>query len=80
MFIVYLIQSTSYPDKKYIGFTTNLDKRLLEHNSGKTPFTKNNGPWKVKVVVQFQEEKRAKEFEAYLKHGSGYAFAKRHFW
>ena len=80
MFTVYLIQSLDFPDKKYTGYTANLDKRLGEHNSGKVPVTKNFGPWEVKVAVWFKEEKKAQAFEKYLKHGSGHAFAKRHFW
>jgi len=80
MYTVYLIQSLSNPDKRYTGFTTNLGRRLTEHNAGKTPFTKNFSPWEIKVAVQFKDEKKAKDFEKYLKHGSGHAFSKRHFW
>jgi hypothetical protein len=36
-------------------------------------------PWRVIVVVAFAGEKRALEFERYLKSGSGCAFAARHF-
>lgn len=31
-------------------------------------------------AVWFKEMKKAEAFETYLKHGSGHAFAKRHFW
>ena len=80
MYTVYLIQSINFPDKKYTGFTTNFKKRFDQHNSGKVSFTKNAAPWEVKVLVNFKDENKAKDFEAYLKHGSGHAFVKRHFW
>jgi putative endonuclease len=31
----------------YTGFTTNLRKRLQEHNEGKSTYTKNRGPFKL---------------------------------
>lgn len=80
MFTVYLIQSLNFPDKKYTGYIANLEKRLTEHNSGKVNLTKNFGPWEIQAAVHFKDEKKAKDFEKYLKHGSGHAFAKRHFW
>lgn len=80
MYSVYLIQSISNRDKKYVGYTANFSKRLGEHNDGKVPFTKNHAPWQVCVRVEFKEGKKAKEFERYLKHGSGHAFANKHFW
>jgi len=32
------------------------------------------------VVIQFKDSSKADDFEAYLKSGSGHAFAQRHFW
>ena len=39
MYYVYLIQSISHPEQKYIGLTANLEKRMSEHNSGKSIHT-----------------------------------------
>lgn len=65
----------------YVGFTTkDVRDRLDEHNRGLTITTKPHVPWQVEVVVGFRDKNKAEEFERYLKHGSGYAFAKRHFW
>jgi predicted GIY-YIG superfamily endonuclease len=80
MYFVYLIQSEKYPDRTYIGFSKNFEKRLAEHNQGNVSVTKNGLPWKAKVLLQFEEEHKAKDFERYLKHGSGHAFAKKRFW
>jgi predicted GIY-YIG superfamily endonuclease len=77
---VYLIQSISHPHKRYVGITTDLNKRLKEHNGGKSPHTTDFKPWKVVVAIRFADNRRANAFEKYLKSGSGHAFAKRYFW
>ena len=65
----------------YVGFTEkDVRERLEEHNRGLTKTTAPHAPWSLEVVVNFKDRKRAQEFETYLKGGSGYAFAKRHFW
>lgn len=77
---VYLLRSTSYPDKRYVGITSDLQARVKEHNAGKSPHTSKHRPWKIVVVVRFEDDRRAEQFERYLKGGSGHAFARRHFW
>ncbi len=80
MFYVYLLKSISNPSKTYVGFTTDLKERLYHHNTGGSEFTSDFRPWRLVTYVGFDEEKKAIEFEKYLKVGSGYAFAKRHLW
>ena len=77
---VYLLRSRSDPAKRYIGSTDDLQRRLAEHNAGKSPHTAEHIPWSVVVAVYFEDDGRAEAFERYLKNGSGHAFAKRHFW
>lgn len=77
---VYFLKSKSQPDKCYIGLTSNLSQRLLEHNAGKSPYTSKYKPWETVVVIRFNNNRKAEAFEKYLKDGSGHAFAKRHFW
>ena len=77
---VYLLQSITQPTKRYIGITENFQKRLGEHNSRKSNYTSKYYPWKVVVVIRFDDDTRASEFEKHLKSDSGHAFAKRHFW
>jgi predicted GIY-YIG superfamily endonuclease len=77
---VYFLQSISGPDKRYVGITTDLNKRLKEHNTGKSSHTTKFKPWKVVVAIRFADDLKAETFEKYLKSGSGHAFAKRHFW
>jgi predicted GIY-YIG superfamily endonuclease len=77
---VYLLQSLRDPTKRYVGITDDLERRLTDHNAGKSPHTAKHTPWKVVVAIHFEDEGKAEAFERYLKNGSGHAFAKRHFW
>jgi len=77
---VYLLQSINDPSKRYVGLTDNLQKRLDEHNAGKSAHTSRHALWEITVAIQFRDEQRAFDFEKYIKSGSGHAFAKRHFW
>ncbi|MBN1833172.1 MAG: GIY-YIG nuclease family protein [Deltaproteobacteria bacterium] len=77
---VYLIQSISNPNQKYIGTTSDVKKRILAHNAGQSPHTSKYKPWKLVFYFAFSNTEKAMEFEKYLKTGSGRAFANRHFW
>jgi putative endonuclease len=80
MYFVYQLQSIDYPDQRYVGFTGGLKKRLAAHNSGGSFHTRKYAPWKLDGYHAFSDEKCAKGFEAYLKTGSGRAFAKKKLW
>ena len=79
MFYVYLLQSEAFPEQRYVGFTGDL-KRLAVHNAGGSVHTSKYKPWKLVSYHAFVDERRAREFEYYLKSGSGKAFAKKRFW
>ena len=78
IFIIYIIQSILHPDKIYIGFTKDLSKRLQAHNAMKSLFSKRYAPWELVCHINLKDEKKAKEFEKYLKRGSEFAFLKKH--
>jgi len=59
----------------YFGSTNDLRNRLVLHNSGKVQSTKAHVPWNLVWYGAFQTEKQARDFEVYLKKGSGKAFA-----
>ena len=80
MFYVYLINSEKFPEQKYIGFTQNLKQRLYEHNHGMSNHTKKYTPWKLITYIAFSDKYAALDFEAYLKKGSGHAFANKRLW
>ncbi|UCF39287.1 MAG: GIY-YIG nuclease family protein [Acidobacteriota bacterium] len=80
MYYTYVLESVSQPDQRYIGHTSDLRKRLAEHNAGSCLHTRKYRPWKIKLYLAFEEIDRARDFERYLKSGSGHAFGNRHLW
>ena len=79
MFYTYILRSLSHPEQRYIGSTSDLKSRLAKHNAGEVPHTAKFKPWKVESYFAFETKEKAAAFEAYLKTGSGHAFAKCHF-
>jgi predicted GIY-YIG superfamily endonuclease len=77
---VYLLQSQSHPDQRYVGLTSNITNRLSAHNAGQSPHTAKYRPWNLITYVAFGDESRVVEFEKYLKSGSGCAFAGKRLW
>ena len=69
---VYILQSIFHPNKRYIGITKDLNKRLKNHNAGESPHTSKYKPWKLVVAIKFYDDKKADAFERYLKSGSGH--------
>ena len=76
---VYLLESGAN-GQRYVGVTSNLRQRLLDHNAGKSPHTSKHVPWKLMTYVAFSDGFKADAFERYLKSGSGHAFAKNRLW
>ena len=74
---VYILQSEEDPERFYVGRTHDLRDRLWCHNAGKVTYTSNWKPWRIKTYVAFSDERRASDFERYLKCASGRAFAKK---
>lgn len=77
MYYVYILISIKN-DQVYTGYTTDLQKRIKEHNSGKSVHTNKFRPWKVQTYIAFENKEQASNFERYLKTGSGIAFAIKH--
>ena len=77
---VYLLRSTSHPDRRYVGSTDDLRRRIGEHNDGKAIHTAKSIPWRLVAAIAFEDDARALAFEQYLKSGSGIAFANRRLW
>ncbi|MDD5489235.1 MAG: GIY-YIG nuclease family protein [Candidatus Moranbacteria bacterium] len=63
----------------YFGSTNNLKERLKLHNIGQVKSTRPHIPWKLAWYCAFETEKQARDFELYLKSGSGKAFAYKRF-
>jgi len=80
MHSVYLLNSLSDPDQRYVGFTADLKARLKSHNKGASTHTAKYRPWELIAYCAFKNERKAREFEHYLKSGSGKAFASKRLW
>jgi putative endonuclease len=80
LYYVYLIESLSAEDKRYMGMTTDLKQRIEQHNAGRSSHTSKFKPWKLTTYVAFTDRAKAEAFERYLKSGSGHAFARKHLW
>jgi putative endonuclease len=78
MKFVYVLESATFPGRHYVGLTGDVDGRLAEHNSGKSPHTRKFRPWTLRASFMFPEREKAASFERYLKSGSGRAFLRRH--
>ncbi len=74
MHIVYILTSLRDPAKHYVGITQDLDKRLKEHNSALSYYTKRYAPWNIETYIVFRNKNAAEAFERYLKEGSGQSF------
>ena len=77
MYWVYLLKSTKV-DKLYFGTTNNLQRRLSEHNHGKSRFTKSYAPWRLVYLEGYASKSDALVREANLKYfGKAYGQLKR---
>ena len=70
MYFVYVLTSTSN-SKRYCGLTSDLNRRLREHNSGKMRSTKAFKPWKMAYYEEFDSRKVARQREKFFKTGEG---------
>ena len=67
MHYVYIIKSKKN-GKLYLGCTSDLRKRLIEHNANKAKYTKFKGPWEVRYYEAFYSKSDAFNREKKLKN------------
>ncbi len=71
MFTVYVLHSPS-SGKIYVGFTSNLQQRILSHNQlGKKGWTIKYRPWRLVMTEVFDDKKSAMTREKQLKGAKG---------
>lgn len=69
-YFVYILLSLK--DRRlYTGFTTDLDRRMKEHDEGTTKSTKNRRPFVLLYYEVYRTEQEAKKREKFLKGGAG---------
>ena len=73
MYYVYVLQSIK--DKScYTGFTSDLGRRIIEHNSGQQVSTKGHVPYRLVYYEWSLHKEDAIAREKYLKSGMGKKF------
>jgi predicted GIY-YIG superfamily endonuclease len=73
MYYVYILYS-SKSKNFYYGYTEDLRERFKEHNKGLSKATAPFRSWIIVFYAAFQTKKLAKDFERYIKSGSGKSF------
>ena len=71
---VYIIKSEE--DYIYVGSTTDLEKRLFQHNNKLAGWTKRGNNWKLIYSEEFSTYSEARKKEKWLKTGIGRDFIK----
>ncbi|NDC39895.1 MAG: GIY-YIG nuclease family protein [Proteobacteria bacterium] len=66
-------------DRFYVGCTSDLKRRLAEHNRGDSTHTNQYRPWRLINYFAFVNREKAQAFERYLKSRAGRRFQLRHF-
>jgi predicted GIY-YIG superfamily endonuclease len=72
MWFVYILKCVD--GTSYVGCTTDVNRRISEHNSHKVHYTREKTPVNLVTYISFTDKYKAFEFEKYLKSGSGRAF------
>jgi len=74
MYIVYILYSIRY-NKIYIGYTSNLEERLISHNElAHKGWTIKYRPWSLVYSEQYETKELALKRERELKSGKGRAW------
>lgn len=77
MYYVYILEN-NYDKRWYIGYTSDLKRRVSEHNNssgGKT--TKQGKSWKLIYYEAYIDKNDATGREIFLKSGAGHRFIKK---
>lgn len=76
MFFVYVLKSSNNW-RFYVGMTSNIERRIIEHNKGFTKSTKGYRPWDLFFLEEYDTRLEARKREKYLKSGIGKEFIKK---
>ena len=77
-YFVYVLESEK-DGRLYKGQTSDIEKRVKEHNSGKNRYTKAHLPWKIIYTEEHPDWSTARIREKYLKSTAGKNWLKKYF-
>jgi putative endonuclease len=69
-YFTYILKSES-TNSSYVGHTSNLEKRLAEHNEGKGLSTRCSRPWRLVYKEEYMTRSEAASRERYFKSVEG---------
>ena len=69
-YFVYVLKS-EIADSSYVGHTSSLEKRLVEHNNGKSLSTRGKRPWRLIHKEEYATRSEAASRERYFKSVKG---------
>jgi len=70
MYFIYVLQSLK-DQRTYVGYTDNVERRFIQHNSGYVRSTKHRIPFKLLFTENFLTSAEVKKRELYWKSGAG---------
>ncbi len=80
MHYVYILYNLDEQSRRnfYLGVTSNLERRVIEHQTGLSNFTSKFGPWKLVYYEAYSSSEDAIRREQQLKHhGKGFSELKK---
>ncbi len=76
-FMVYVYAIKSLKENYiYVGLTVNLDRRIREHNTGRSKTTRSRTPFTIIIVEEYPNRVLARTREKFLKSGAGKEYLK----
>ncbi|MCK9572511.1 MAG: GIY-YIG nuclease family protein [Candidatus Omnitrophica bacterium] len=75
---VYVLRSNK-DNSNYVGISRDPNKRLVEHNSGYSKYTRGHRPFELIYREEFVDRVSARHQEKYLKSGTGRDFINKLF-
>ncbi len=73
MYYLYILRSET-TNQYYVGSTGDISKRVKEHNTGKSVYTKNKGPWTLMYQETYntlgEARRREKQIKAWKKRAA----------
>lgn len=69
---MYTVYALRFSDERiYVGFTNDIDRRIVEHKRGHTKSTKNRGEFSIIYIEKCSDRVSARSREKYWKSGCG---------
>jgi len=75
MYYTYILKSLK-DNTYYYGSTSDLNRRLKDHNAGRSRYTKSKRPWKLYYFEEFSTKSEALKKESFFKSIEGYLWLK----